>query len=68
MLPKMICYDCCSKLDGFHKFATMALRNQEKMSKVAFCKTGNADQIQTENKSLLQTYLTKVRETKVYLI
>lgn len=59
-LPKMICNECCSKLDSFHRFATMALRNQEKMSKFIFCTVNNVDPKQSETKSLLHTYLTKV--------
>ncbi|KAJ8941874.1 hypothetical protein NQ318_001727 [Aromia moschata] len=58
-LPKMICSECCLKLDGFHKFATMALRNQEKMSKFVFCNTNNVEPKESESKSLLHTYLTK---------
>lgn len=53
----MICEDCYTKLDGFHKFATMALKNQEKMSKL-IC--NNAIEEKFEKKSLLHTYLTKV--------
>ncbi|KAJ8923740.1 hypothetical protein NQ315_010321 [Exocentrus adspersus] len=65
-LPKMICNDCCLKLDNFHKFATMAIRNQEKMSKLIFCNVNNTDTKQTENKSLLHTYLTKgIKEKEV---
>lgn len=63
-LPKMVCTDCCSKLDGFHKFATMALRNQEKMSKFVCSNVNNCEEKQTENKSLLHTYLTKVSTDK----
>nr|CAI5829709.1 unnamed protein product [Callosobruchus analis] len=57
-LPKMICTDCYTKLDGFHKFATMALRNQEKMTKVISSQS-STENSQTETKSLLHTYLTK---------
>lgn len=56
----MVCLECCSKLDGFHKFATMALRNQEKMLKYMYPHVNNCEEKQTENKSLLHTYLTKV--------
>lgn len=58
-LPKMICEECYNKLDGFHRFATMALRNQDKMTK--FVSTSNVlEQKNIENNSLLHTYLTKV--------
>lgn len=56
----MVCSECCLKLDGFHKFATMALRNQEKMSKFVFSSINNTEVKPAENKSLLHTYLTKV--------
>ncbi|XP_044256965.1 zinc finger protein 771-like [Tribolium madens] len=59
-LPKMICEDCYKKLDGFHRFATMALRNQDKMTKFVCTTTNNNhEQKNLENKSLLHTYLTK---------
>lgn len=60
-LPNMVCTECCSRLDGFHKFATMALRNQEKLSKFVCSNVNKCEEKQTENKSLLHTYLTKVR-------
>lgn len=57
----MICEDCYKKLDGFHRFATMALRNQDKMTKFVCTTTNNVlEQKNIENKSLLHTYLTKV--------
>ncbi|KAJ8980732.1 hypothetical protein NQ317_019227 [Molorchus minor] len=59
-LPKMICSDCCLKLDEFHKFATMAIRNQEKMSKLVFSNgIIPLEPRESEGKSLLHTYLTK---------
>lgn len=63
----MICEDCVKKVDGFHRFATMALRNQDKMNK--FVCTNNYEQKNIENKSLLHTYLTKVKYLQqIYLI
>lgn len=60
-MPKMICEDCYKKLDGFHRFATMALRNQDKMTKFVCTTSSNVlEQKNIENKSLLHTYLTKV--------
>lgn len=60
-LPKMICDSCCKKLDGIHKFATMAVKIQDKFNKIAthdLDKTVEPKKI--EAKGLLHTYLTKV--------
>lgn len=51
----MICKECYVKLDTFHKFATMALKTQEQMTKL-LCTEGKP----AEKKSLLHSYLTKV--------
>ncbi|KAL3290267.1 hypothetical protein HHI36_023617 [Cryptolaemus montrouzieri] len=59
-LSKMICEDCCKMLDGFHRFATMALNNQEKMGKLLLPSKNNINEIKINgDKSLLHTYLTK---------
>lgn len=61
-LPKMICENCCKKLEGIHKFATMAVKIQDKFNKIVT--HSNLDNVlepmNIENKGLLHTYLTKV--------
>ncbi|KAH1023494.1 hypothetical protein HUJ04_012690 [Dendroctonus ponderosae] len=59
-LPKMICEDCVSKIDGFHSFVTMALKNQEKMTRCVLSTPVSPEPTKTENVSLLHTYLTTV--------
>lgn len=61
-LPKMICENCCKKLEGIHKFATMAVKIQDKFNKLVTDSSNNINNSQTndcENKGLLHTYLTK---------
>ncbi|XP_060536872.1 zinc finger protein 26-like [Cylas formicarius] len=58
-LPKMICEGCILKLDGFHKFATMAIKNQERMTKFLLSSNDDTESTKSETKSLLHTYLTK---------
>lgn len=59
-LPKMICEDCVSKIDGFHSFVAMALKNQEKMTRCVLSTPVSPEPTKTENVSLLHTYLTTV--------
>ncbi|XP_066157917.1 zinc finger protein 664-like [Euwallacea fornicatus] len=63
-LPKMICEDCIVKINGFHSFATMALKNQEKMTRCVLSTPVSPEPTKTDNVSLLHTYLTKITEDK----
>ncbi|KAL1493314.1 hypothetical protein ABEB36_011392 [Hypothenemus hampei] len=54
----MICEDCVSKINGFHTFATMALKNQEKMTRCVLSAPVSPEPTRTDNISLLHTYLT----------
>ncbi|KAK9890090.1 hypothetical protein WA026_008900 [Henosepilachna vigintioctopunctata] len=59
-LSKMICEDCYKMLDGFHRFATMAMTNQEKMGKLLLPTKNNLREIKASgDNSLLHSYLTK---------
>lgn len=59
----MICENCCKKLEGIHKFATMAIKIQDKFNKLVT--HSNLESVlepkKIETKGLLHTYLTKVR-------
>ncbi|XP_022901151.1 zinc finger and BTB domain-containing protein 14-like [Onthophagus taurus] len=57
-LPKIICEGCYKRLEGFHKFATMANRTQDKFTKILI-NNNIAEQKKSENKGLLHSYLTK---------
>lgn len=63
-LPKTVCENCCIKLDGIHRFATMAVKTQDKFNKLfannCTIPSDNIDSKQTENRGLLHSYLTKV--------
>lgn len=59
----MICDSCCKKLEGIHKFATMAVKIQDKFNKLVTDSINNINNNEpkhSENKGLLHTYLTKV--------
>ncbi|KAF5297831.1 hypothetical protein FQR65_LT09902 [Abscondita terminalis] len=58
-LPKMICENCCKKLEGIHKFATMAVKIQDKFNKLVDSSNNTIQNNHSENKGLLHTYLTK---------
>ncbi|KAB0800149.1 hypothetical protein PPYR_08029 [Photinus pyralis] len=60
-LPKMICESCCKKLEGIHKFATMAVKIQDKFNQLVINSSDSSfnDEYKDENKGLLHTYLTK---------
>ncbi|KRT79127.1 zinc-finger associated domain containing protein, partial [Oryctes borbonicus] len=64
-LPKIICENCCKKLDGIHKFAMMAIKIQDKLNKLVVNTANITASITYENKKgeskgLLHSYLTKV--------
>lgn len=67
-LPKMICEDCVLKIDGFHSFATMALKNQEKLTRCVLSTPVSPEPTKTDNVSLLHTYLTKVSHIFIHVI
>ncbi|GJQ68111.1 hypothetical protein Trydic_g10706 [Trypoxylus dichotomus] len=75
-LPKIICENCCKKLEGIHKFAMMAIKIQDKLNKLVVNTTNKTyEKKKGESKGLLHTYLTKppslintqgVKENKSY--
>ncbi|CAG9772234.1 unnamed protein product [Ceutorhynchus assimilis] len=64
-LPKMICEDCISKINGFHSFATMALKSQEKIKRCILSAPASPEATKANSVSLLHTYLTKGTDEKV---
>lgn len=58
-LSKMICQECCKQLDVFHRFATMAQNNQEKMDKLINSNHKLKDEKTENDNSLLHSYLTR---------
>ncbi|KAK5639383.1 hypothetical protein RI129_011875 [Pyrocoelia pectoralis] len=59
-LPTMICESCCKKIESFHKFATMAVKIQDKFNQLVISSSNSYNvENKEENKGLLHTYLTK---------
>lgn len=60
-LPKIICEECCKRIEAIHKFATMAVKNQYKFKKLGYkSHFYHKHEDVSDNKGLLHTYLTKV--------
>lgn len=66
-LPKMVCSNCSKTLDGVHKFASMAIKMQEKLneflkiqSEELLTKSEITDDDEDHSGSLLHSILTNV--------
>lgn len=59
-LPKVLCMNCCKKLDSIHKFASMAVKMQDKLR--LLLETGATGDIREH--SILHSILSKGSETE----
>ncbi|XP_067010599.2 zinc finger protein 628 [Anabrus simplex] len=58
-LPKMVCMNCCKKLDSIHRFASMAVKMQDKLKTIV--ETRAAEDVRKEH-SILHSILSKGME------
>ncbi|GLH14394.1 Serendipity locus protein H-1 [Gryllus bimaculatus] len=59
-LPKILCMNCCKKLDSIHKFASMAVKMQDKLKMLV--ETGSVEDMKEH--SILHSILSKGPESE----
>ncbi|KAJ8886207.1 hypothetical protein PR048_012416, partial [Dryococelus australis] len=57
-LPKMVCLNCCKKLDSIHRFASMAVKMQDKLKILA--EPHSSSEESKKEHSILHSILSKV--------
>ena len=59
ILPKMVCTNCCKKLDSIHRFACMAVKMQDKLKMLLEAPSTTETEMKKEH-SILHSILSKV--------